>query len=243
MLRRRLRKLLYIVPGLAVLAALLLPAATAASANTPAYPWNVDTYDFGMSQGTHTFLFTNIYPVDIVDYPAPVKNPNVFHVVDDKCTAVVLPGRSCTVTVVYTPSGRPVADTLQLVFNDTSGKPVATPSVRMFGGGAEYLTTDYLGNIVNFPEISVWSQYVLWLIFHLHGVNPVDLPPDFQTPWKLVGNTCHDLKPGATSCQIGIAFQPTTAGFFSTSFQMPFTDPVSRLPVSVPVVTLQGTAR
>lgn len=201
MLPTRLRRYLYFLPGLAFLAALLLPGATAASANTPSFQWNVDTYDFGYNQSTYTFAFTNVYPWWIVDYPVPFQNANEFHLLNDACTAPVAPGGSCKVTVGYTPTGKPAADTLPLSFNDLSGKPVSTPSVRLFGGGAEYLTTDYLGNDVTFPPASPARR----------------------------------SSPGWSST--------STASTRSTSFQMPFSDPVSQLPVSVPVVTLHGTAQ
>jgi len=237
---RRLSRVLALVSGLAFLATLLLP--TAASAGPLTFPWNVDTHDYGYAESSYTYVFTNIYPLQIVDYPLPMLYPNAFHVVRDACTAPVAPGGSCAVTVRYTPVGKPVADTLQLKFNDMSGRPVATPSVRLFGGGAEYLTTDFIGNFITFPDTDVATEFVYWIIFHIHGVNPIDLPPIVSSPWSVVGNTCGSLQPGATSCRLGIAFKPTSAGTFSTSFQMPFTDPVSKLPVSVPVVTLQATA-
>jgi hypothetical protein len=237
------RRILHFVSGLAFLVALLLPTAPAASANTPPYPWNVDTYDYGNSPGSFTFVFTNIYPWPLVDKPAPMQDPEAFRVLRDTCTAPVSPGGSCNVTVAYAAQGKPVADALQLLFDDPAGEPVATPSVRLFGGGAEYLTVDYLGGIVIFPDTSPGTEYDLRLIFHIHGPGPIDLPPDLVAPWTVIGNTCGSLKPGATSCQLGIAFKPTTAGTFTTRFRMPFTDPLTQQPVSVPVVTLQGTAR
>src|ERR1051326_4404907 len=99
MLPKRLRRYLYFLPGLAFLAALLLPGATAARANTASYSWNVDTYDFGYQQSTYTFVFTNVFPWWIVDYPVPFQYPNTFHMVNDACTAAVAPGGSCRGTV------------------------------------------------------------------------------------------------------------------------------------------------
>jgi hypothetical protein len=237
------RKILSYLSGLVFLAAITLSAAPAATAGPPMYPWNVDTYDFGTRQGAFTFIYTNINPLALQDKPLPMQYADAFHVSRDTCTAPVAPGRSCSVTVTYTPQGEALADTLQLLFKDPSGRPVATPGVRLFAGGAEYLTTDYLGNIVTFPDTGVGSQHDLRLIFHIHGPNPIDIPPFLIAPWGVIGNTCSSVQPGATSCVLAIAFKPTAAGTFATHFQMSFTDPITRQAVSVPVVTLQGTAR
>ncbi len=226
--------------------ALVLGGGTAAVADDPSpppIPWDTWSYDFGLNSGQHVFVFTNVYPIRLIDKPAPLDHPNVFRIVRDTCTAPVDPGRSCAVTVAYPePSRTPVTDLLRLDFTDLSGRPVSTPGAYLFAGGAEYAGTDVPRSLIALPDIGVGQEEALPIHFHLHGINPVDLPPDVFAPWKIVANTCSAVPAGAGDCTITVGFSPTAAGRATTAFQMSFTDPVTKQTVTAQPLVLTGTA-
>lgn len=226
--------------ALTALAALALPGTATATADQVAYPWNTTVYNFGSTAGTTTFTFTNYWNFGWVDLIVPFPNPKGVQVVGNTCASQVEPGASCQVTVAFTPTGAPVADTLQLQFQDPAGDTITSAPLYLYGGGAEYVTTDYPGDIVTFPETAVGSTSVITTIIHLIGPGPIDYPIKPVGPFHLVNNTCANVQAGAGYCEMELSFSPTSPGSFSMQGQMSFTDPVSGQPVSAPVITLEG---
>jgi hypothetical protein len=227
-------------------------AAGAAPTSPRLTPWNVDYYDFGTTPGYYMFTFTNIYKLPLVDKPVPFTDQQLT-IVRDSCETVVKTGASCRVVVRYTPYDTPapvpVAQSLQLKFDTTKGKPFATPPVQIFAGNAEYVATQYRNGVVTFPTVKVsksgrsarTSVYLL-IWFYFHGGNPVDIPPYLSAPFKVVGNSCLPATVTDRGCGVKLQFSPKAPGHYSENFQMSFENPQSQAPVATQHLILSGTA-
>jgi hypothetical protein len=233
--------------ALTALAGLMLPG-TASAEQIQTYPWGVSYHDFGTGGGPVVIPFHNPYPYPWIDLPVlnnppgpvHVNNWTTFRVTADTCATTQVPvGGNCAVTVVFTPDGKPAAATLALQFSDPNGNTVTSEPVYLYGGGAEYVTTDYPGNDIGFTDTTVGTITNVNVLLHLHGVDPVDYPPPLPKPWIVTGDTC--TQPSSGECGLSIGFAPTTPGTSTTSFQMSFQDPANGQPVIFPVINLTGT--
>ena len=135
-----------------------------------------------------------------------------FALTQNNCTVTLLPGSSCTVGVVFTPTGTgPVSGTL----NVSSPSIITGATVNLSGTGAVVAALQITPPSIDFHIIGVGQTSTPSTVTITNTGTEVALTSlalSVPTGFQLVSNTCAaTLAPGA-SCTTGVEFVPTAAG-------------------------------
>jgi hypothetical protein len=200
------------------------------------------------STGTQTVTVTNSGTANLVIGTVAGANPLAapFALANDTCTgATVLPGASCTFNVTFTPgSVGDFSDTFDIPSNAT-GEPSVTVSVSGTGAAIpvpNITVTDSVApnadGSIPFGSAAVGSQVDQTITIANDGnadlvLGTLGALNPLLAPYSLVSDTCsgQTVAP-ATSCTVGVRFEPTAAGATSDSFDIPSND------VADPTITI-----
>ena len=186
-----------------------------------------------------TVTVTNSGQANLLLGAIGLANPlTPFALANDTCTgATVLPAASCTVDVTFSPgSVGTFTDSLNIPSNDAdepsitvevSGNGTAQPVPNISVTDSVTPTTDGLvpfgsagtGTQLN-QTVTVTNDGNADLVLFSVGVANALAPP-----FSLVNDNCSDQTVAPTaSCTIGVRFEPTAAGTFSGTFDIPSND-------------------